>query len=215
MTQYTPPPPPGAPTSSQSPNDLPVWQRPWAQYGAVALAGLVLGVVATVGGGDPTASSEYRSLERTVEQRDGEIAELEATNAEFDAQIAELEGAVEDAETRASELSTMLTSLEEAAEEAGVVGADGDVEPAEEREAPSVSETFTMPSLVGMNLQLAQDSLQELGSYFLDQEDWTGDGRRQLIDTNWQVCAQEPAAGTETSIGEIVTLWSVKLSETC
>ncbi|MGH8825174.1 MAG: hypothetical protein ACRDVN_11940 [Jiangellaceae bacterium] len=62
-------------------------------------------------------------------------------------------------------------------------------------EPPDESTTtlpVAMPDLVGMNLQLAQDTLQALGSYLLDQEDASGLDRLQIIDSNWQVCAQEP-----------------------
>jgi len=75
--------------------------------------------------------------------------------------------------------------------------------------------TFVMPGLVGQNLQDAQDSLQALGSYFLDQTDASGDGRMQVDDDNWQVCTQEPAAGTEVPLDATVVLGSVKLDERC
>ena len=75
--------------------------------------------------------------------------------------------------------------------------------------------TFVMPELVGMNLQDAQDRLQSLGSYVLDQEDASGLGRIQILDSNWVVCRQSPAPGTDVGLDEVVTLWSVKIDETC
>lgn len=75
--------------------------------------------------------------------------------------------------------------------------------------------TFTMPDLVGQNLQDAQDSLQALGSYAMDQTDASGQGRSQIDDSNWQVCTQEPAAGTEVPVEATVTLGSVKNDESC
>jgi hypothetical protein len=74
---------------------------------------------------------------------------------------------------------------------------------------------FTMPDVVGMNLQDAQDALQDLGSYLMNQEDATDQGRLQIIDDNWVVCSQEPAAGTQYSKLDVVTLWSVKNGEDC
>jgi beta-lactam-binding protein with PASTA domain len=74
---------------------------------------------------------------------------------------------------------------------------------------------FTMPDVVGMSLQDAQDKLQELGSYLMDQEDATDKGRLQIIDDNWVVCRQEPVAGTQYSKLDVVTLWSVKNGEDC
>ncbi|WP_159449219.1 Ltp family lipoprotein [Demequina sp. NBRC 110055] len=79
-------------------------------------------------------------------------------------------------------------------------------------EAPT---TFMMPDLVGDNLQDAQDELQDLGSYFVDQEDASGDERTQVLDSNWQVCTQDPAAGDEVPIETVVVLASVTLDETC
>lgn len=81
--------------------------------------------------------------------------------------------------------------------------------------ASAVPTTFTMPELVGMNLQDAQDSLQAVGSYFLDQTDASGQGRMQVDDDNWQVCTQDPAAGIEVDITATVQLGSVKLDESC
>jgi hypothetical protein len=72
-----------------------------------------------------------------------------------------------------------------------------------------------MPDLVGMVLQDAQDALQAKGSYLLDQQDASGQGRLQLIDSNWRVCSQSPAPGASLSATTIVTLAAVKLAESC
>lgn len=89
----------------------------------------------------------------------------------------------------------------------------------EETESPEATAApvakFTMPKLVGENLQLSQDILQKLGSYVLDQEDALGLDRIQVLDSNWTVCKQSPKAGKKVSVDEIVTLSSVKLSEDC
>jgi hypothetical protein len=81
--------------------------------------------------------------------------------------------------------------------------------------SPKPEEKFTMPRVVGMNLQLAQDVLQSKGSYVLDQEDHKGLMRFQLLDSNWKVCKQSPAAGKVVPISTVVTLSSVKLTERC
>jgi hypothetical protein len=75
--------------------------------------------------------------------------------------------------------------------------------------------TFTMPNLRGQILQTAQDKLQGLGSFLLFQKDASGMGRMQLFDRQWRVCRQDPQTGVKTSITDFVTLWSVKLSESC
>jgi hypothetical protein len=74
---------------------------------------------------------------------------------------------------------------------------------------------FTMPRVVGMNLQLAQDLLQSKGSYILDQVDHKGLFRIQVLDSNWKVCKQTPAAGKVVLASTVVTLASVKLTERC
>ena len=74
---------------------------------------------------------------------------------------------------------------------------------------------FTMPRVVGMNLQLAQDLLQSKGSYILDQVDHKGLLRVQVLDSNWKVCKQTPSAGKVVLASTVVTLSSVKLTERC
>lgn len=78
-----------------------------------------------------------------------------------------------------------------------------------------VVETFTMPKLVGENLQLAQDRLQKLGSFVMDQQDALGLDRVQVVDSNWQVCSQKPAPGKKVAADTVVVLSSVKLTEDC
>lgn len=74
---------------------------------------------------------------------------------------------------------------------------------------------FTMPNVIGMNLQLAQDLLQSKGSYLMSQTDAKGLGRFQVLDSNWKVCKQSPGAGQRVSTATLVTLASVKLIESC
>jgi PASTA domain len=81
--------------------------------------------------------------------------------------------------------------------------------------AAAAPEVFKMPKLVGENLQLAQDKLQKLGSFVLDQQDAAGLDRIQVVDSNWQVCSQKPAPGKTVSADTLVVLASVKLSEDC
>jgi beta-lactam-binding protein with PASTA domain len=74
---------------------------------------------------------------------------------------------------------------------------------------------FTMPALVGRNLQTAQDELQSRGSYLLDQVDATNQNRFQLLDSDWKVCHQSPAAGTQALKTKLVRLEAVKIGEKC
>lgn len=85
----------------------------------------------------------------------------------------------------------------------------------ESEKEPVRAETFTMPKVRGMVLQDAQDKLQALGSYILDQEDATGLERLQVLDSNWRVCKQLPAPGRKVTTSATVRLESVKLTEDC
>lgn len=79
----------------------------------------------------------------------------------------------------------------------------------------TAQETFVMPKVVGMNLQLAQDLLESKGSYLIDQVDYKGLNRFQVLDSNWKVCTQSPSAGKKVPISTVVALACVKLTERC
>lgn len=70
-----------------------------------------------------------------------------------------------------------------------------------------------MPDVVCMNLQDAQDHIQsETGVFLSLSEDATGQGRNQIIDSNWIVVAQTPSTGTPIGEGDAV-LSAVKVDE--
>nr|WP_281378470.1 PASTA domain-containing protein [Gordonia humi] len=69
-----------------------------------------------------------------------------------------------------------------------------------------------MPDVVCMNLQAAQNRIQEAGVFFSRSEDATGQGRAQILDRNWVVVSQTPDPGTEFGEGEAV-LSAVKIGE--
>ncbi|MFI5702371.1 DUF3761 domain-containing protein [Streptomyces xanthochromogenes] len=77
--------------------------------------------------------------------------------------------------------------------------------------------TVAVRNFVGMGLQAAQDAAQADGIRKLDSTDATGQGRSQLWDRNWTVCAQTPAAGSSMSADATLTFDTVKSSagETC
>ncbi|WP_460863410.1 hypothetical protein [Rhodococcus aerolatus] len=70
----------------------------------------------------------------------------------------------------------------------------------------------SMPDVVCMNLQAAQDLIQTLGIFVSLSEDGTGAGRQQVLDRNWVVTAQRPAPGELFGEGEAV-LTAVKIGE--
>lgn len=73
--------------------------------------------------------------------------------------------------------------------------------------------SVTVGDFVGMELQTAQDAAQGDGIHALDSTDATGQGRMQLLDRNWTVCAQTPAAGETMSTDDTLTFDTVKSSE--
>lgn len=91
-----------------------------------------------------------------------------------------------------------------------VSACEGLAAPGQDRE----SRDAALPDLVGKGLQTAQDEAQAAGFTNLTSHDALGRGRDQLIDRNWQVCRQEPAAGTVLSDTKI-DFATVKLDEEC
>lgn len=84
---------------------------------------------------------------------------------------------------------------------------------------PPATVDFAMPNLVGANLQDAQNAIQELGVFYTISHDMLG-SRSQMLDSNWQVCEQEPAAGTQISgpakqFEGTIDFGAVKLTEKC
>lgn len=72
---------------------------------------------------------------------------------------------------------------------------------------------ITVPNEVGKQHQAAQDDLQAHGLYNLSEEDATGQGRMLIIDRNWKVVSQSPAAGTKVSDDSNITLKSKKYTD--
>ena len=66
-----------------------------------------------------------------------------------------------------------------------------------------------LPNVVGMNLQAAQDCLQERGFWLLDDQPESGEPRLQINDDNWTVTRQSPGPGMYSEDARI-TLYSRK-----
>lgn len=97
---------------------------------------------------------------------------------------------------------------------------DPQQDPAPLTEQPAAPEANTgvaseavVPNVVGLNHQLAQDTLQASGFYVLFEEDATGRGRQLLMDRNWEVVSQSVPGGTTTSIVTPIKLFSKKIGE--
>lgn len=61
-----------------------------------------------------------------------------------------------------------------------------------------------MPDVICMDLQSAQDLIQDQGIFFSKSEDASGQGRRQIIDTNWVVVSQNIEVGAPINEGEVI-----------
>jgi len=70
-----------------------------------------------------------------------------------------------------------------------------------------------MPDVICMNLQDAQDEIQDHGVFLSGSVDATGQGRNQIIDSNWVVVDQSPPAGSPIGEGD-AELSVVKHGET-
>ena len=76
---------------------------------------------------------------------------------------------------------------------------------------------YTMPDLVGQNLQYAQDTIQSVSGnpiFFSVSHDLAG-RRSQLMDSNWKVCTQNVPAGSTFSDNSTIDFGVVKLNESC
>ncbi|MFJ4002124.1 PASTA domain-containing protein [Streptomyces sp. NPDC090023] len=83
--------------------------------------------------------------------------------------------------------------------------------PAHDEAAPSAA-GGTMPSFTGKSVAAARDALDSGTS--LTVQDISGQDRFILVESNWKVCSQEPAAGAKMN-GQPVTLDAVKFEEEC
>lgn len=72
---------------------------------------------------------------------------------------------------------------------------------------------IVVPDVVGEDHQLAQDKMQAAGLYNLSEEDVSGQDRSMLIDRNWEVVEQQPAAGTRVNEDATIILRSKKDDE--
>jgi hypothetical protein len=73
--------------------------------------------------------------------------------------------------------------------------------------------TCTVPNVVGMIHQSAQDTMQAAGLFMLREEDATGQGRMLINDRNWKTTAQSAAAGSVIDCNTTITLAAKKIGE--
>lgn len=78
---------------------------------------------------------------------------------------------------------------------------------------PGTARNAVVPAVVGLNHQLAQDTMQAAGFYYLAEVDATGKGRLLVNDRNWVVVTQSPVAGTTAALDTKIVLSSKKIGE--
>jgi hypothetical protein len=85
--------------------------------------------------------------------------------------------------------------------------------------ASAAARSWTMPDLVGKNLQDAQDAIQLLTNnevFYTGSTDLTGQGRNQIMDRNWQVCSSTPSPGATFTKDTAIDFGVVRIdSESC
>ena len=85
--------------------------------------------------------------------------------------------------------------------------------------APAQSDpSWTMPNLVGTDLQGAQDTIQSVTHgkvWFSSSTDLTGQGRAQIVDRNWVVCSSTPSPGAAFTATTTIDFGVVRDTETC
>ena len=151
-------------------------------------------------------------------------SEASESSSESEARIAELEDRAEQLEKEAQAREDAAAEREEAAREREREArrAERAARRKKEREAsaPSAPEAsssggggITVPNVVGLDHQAAQDALQGEGLYMLDERDCTGQGRALLFDRNWEVVSTDPPAGSQVSEDDTITICSVKQGE--
>jgi hypothetical protein len=77
---------------------------------------------------------------------------------------------------------------------------------------------WTMPDLVGENLQDAQNAIQQLTDFEIPittSHDATGAGREQLLDRNWKVCSQNVPPGEQLTRTSKIDFGAVRTEEKC
>jgi hypothetical protein len=77
---------------------------------------------------------------------------------------------------------------------------------------------WTMPDLVGRDLQSAQDTVQQMTGYAIAAtvaHDATGAGRPQVVDRDWTVCTQSVPAGATIDPDSMIDFGVVQRGESC
>jgi hypothetical protein len=166
---------------------------------------MVMGLALLVGGcgsdGGTTASSQP--------------AAAPTTDPAIQKRLDKLEKQAADARRDARKEHQKLRRARERAKAERAKAERANAEPAPEptQAAASGGGDITVPNVVGLDHQAAQNAMQGEGLYALDEKDCSGRGRLLLFDRNWEVVKTDPPAGTHVSEDTTITICSVKQGE--
>lgn len=79
--------------------------------------------------------------------------------------------------------------------------------------SPASAQSWTMPNLIGIDLQGAQDAIQSVSGgevWFSGSTDLTGQGRAQILDRAWVVCTSTPPPGAPFTTATDINFGVVK-----
>jgi hypothetical protein len=144
------------------------------------------------GGGSSAENAKIAELEERVE-----AAESQAVAAEADANAAADSGASSEADAGAKDVP------DDAVEE----------KDSEDPASGSSSDCIMVPNVVGKDHQLAQDTMQAAGLFYLAEQDASGQGRMLMLDRNWTTVKQRPKVGKCVSAETEILLSAVKDDE--
>jgi hypothetical protein len=85
-------------------------------------------------------------------------------------------------------------------------------------EVDAAGNEWTMPDLIGQDLQGAQDAIQSLTAlevWYTDSTDLTGQDRMQVSDRHWVVCTSTPPPGETFTVDTEIDFGVVRIEETC
>lgn len=83
---------------------------------------------------------------------------------------------------------------------------------------PTAPTSWAMPDVVGLDLQSAQETVQQLSGYAIavtTARDATGRDRDQVFDRDWMVCDQSVEPGAEITADTMIDFAVVLLTEPC
>lgn len=85
--------------------------------------------------------------------------------------------------------------------------------------SPASAQTWTMPNMIGKDLQGAQDEIQSITDgkvWYSGSTDLTGRDRMQIIDRAWMVCTSTPPPGAPFTTTTEINFGVVKMDiESC